>query len=41
MKIIPVTESEIIGTIKSLKSENTAGHDGISSKILRNTVRIS
>jgi hypothetical protein len=35
MKIIPVTEAEIIGIIKSLKSKNTAGYDGISTKILK------
>jgi hypothetical protein len=34
MKIIPVTEAEIIGIIKSLKSKKTAGH-GISTKILK------
>jgi hypothetical protein len=40
MKIIPVTKSEIIGTIKSLKSKNTAGHDGISGKILKHCAHI-
>jgi hypothetical protein len=40
IKIIPVTESEIIGTIKSLKSKNTAGHDGISSKILKHCAHV-
>ena len=40
MKIIPVTEAEIIGTIKSLKSKNTGGHDGISSKILKHCAHI-
>ena len=39
MKIIPVTEAEIIGIIKSLKSKNTAGHDGISTKILKYCVQ--
>ena len=40
MKIIPVTEAEIIGIIKSLKSKNTGGHDGISSKILKHCAHI-
>jgi hypothetical protein len=34
MKIIPVSEAEVINIIKSLKPKNTAGYDGISSKIL-------
>ena len=33
MEIIPVSEAEVINIIKSLKSKNTAGYDGISSKI--------
>ena len=33
MEIIPVSEVEVINIIKSLKSKNTAGYDGISSKI--------
>jgi hypothetical protein len=41
MKIIPVTEAEIIGIIKSLKSKNTAGYDGISTKILKYCAHIS
>jgi hypothetical protein len=40
MKVIPVTEAEIIGTIKSLKTKNTAGHDGISSKVLKHCAHI-
>jgi hypothetical protein len=35
MKIIPVTEAEIIGIIKSLKSKNTAEYDEISTKIYK------
>jgi hypothetical protein len=35
MKTIPVTEAEITGIIKSLKLKNTAGYDGISTKILK------
>jgi hypothetical protein len=35
MKTIPVSEAEVINTMESLKSKNTAGYDGISSKILK------
>jgi hypothetical protein len=35
MPNIPITESEIICTIKSLKSKNSSGHDGISNRILK------
>jgi hypothetical protein len=35
MKIIPVTEAEVIGIINSLKSKNSSGYDEISSKILK------
>jgi hypothetical protein len=39
MKVIPVTEAEVINRI-SLKSENSAGFDEISSKILRSCANI-
>ena len=35
MKIIPVMEAEVLNIIKTLKSKNTAGYDGISSKVLK------
>jgi hypothetical protein len=35
MKTIPVTESEIISILKTLKCKNSAGYDGISTKILK------
>jgi hypothetical protein len=40
MKIIPVPEAKIIDTIKSLKAKNTAGHDGISNKVLKHCAHI-
>jgi len=35
MKTIPVSEAEVISRIQSLMPKNTAGYDGISSKILK------
>jgi hypothetical protein len=35
MKIIPVTEREVINTIKSLKPKNSSGYDRITNKILK------
>jgi hypothetical protein len=35
MKIIPVTETEVIDVIKSLKNKNSSGYDGISNNILK------
>ncbi|GFG36078.1 hypothetical protein Cfor_09207 [Coptotermes formosanus] len=35
MKVIPVTEIEVIDTIKSLKNKNSSGYDGISINILK------
>jgi len=35
MKIIPVTEIEVIGIIKSLKNKNSSSYDGISNNILK------
>jgi hypothetical protein len=35
MKLIPVTETEIKNILKSLKSKNSSGYDGISSRILK------
>jgi hypothetical protein len=35
VEIIPVSEAEVINIIKSLKSKNAAGYNGISSKILK------
>ena len=35
MVTIPVSEVEVMGIIKSLKSKGTSGYDGISSKILK------
>jgi hypothetical protein len=40
MKIIPVSEAEVINIIKSLKSKHTAGYDGISSKIFKERVHV-
>ena len=35
MVTIPVSEVEVMSIIKSLKSKETSGYDGISSKILK------
>jgi hypothetical protein len=35
MKIIPVTEIEVIDIIKSLKNKNSSGYDGISNNTLK------
>jgi hypothetical protein len=35
MPSIPITETEIISTIKSLKSKHSSGYDGISKTILK------
>jgi hypothetical protein len=35
MKIIPVTEAEIISIIRSLKNKNSTGYDGVSSRIIK------
>lgn len=35
MKTIPVTQTEVINTIKSLKPKNSSGYDGFSNKILK------
>jgi hypothetical protein len=35
MKVIPVTKGEIINVIGSLKSNESSGYDGISSRILK------
>ena len=40
MKTIPVLETEVISIIKSLKSKNTTGYDGISNKILKHCAHI-
>ena len=40
MKTIPVSETEVISIIKSLKSKNTTGYDGISNKILKHCAHI-
>ena len=40
MKTIPVSEAEVINIIQSLKPKNTAGYDGISSKILKQCAHI-
>jgi hypothetical protein len=34
MQIVPITEGEIRSIISSLKSKNSSGYDGISTKIL-------
>lgn len=39
MKIIPVTESEVINVIKSLKNKDSSGYDGISNNILKFCVK--
>jgi hypothetical protein len=38
MKIIPVTEIEVIDIIKSLKNKNSSGYDRISNNILKHCV---
>jgi hypothetical protein len=35
MKSIPVTEGEIVNTIRSPKHKNSTGYDNISSKIIK------
>ena len=35
MQIVPITEGEIRSIISSLKSKNSSGYDGISTKILK------
>jgi hypothetical protein len=40
MKTIPVSEAEVIKIIQSLKPKNTAGYDGISSKILQQCAHV-
>jgi hypothetical protein len=40
MKIIPVSEAEVINIIKSLKLKHTAGYDGISSKVFKECAHI-
>ena len=38
MKLIPVTEIEVIDTLKSLKHKNSSGYDRISNNILKHCV---
>jgi hypothetical protein len=38
MKVIPVTEIEVIEIIKSFKNKNSSGYDGISINILKHCV---
>jgi len=38
MKLIPLTEIEVIDIIKSLKHKNSSGYDGISNNILKHCV---
>ena len=40
MKVIPVTEIEVINTITTLKRKNTSGHDDVSNKILKHCVNL-
>jgi hypothetical protein len=40
MKLIPVSDIEVINTITSLKKKNTLGCDGISNKILIHYVNL-
>jgi hypothetical protein len=39
MELIPITETEVINTITSLKTKKSSGYDGISNMILKNCVR--
>jgi hypothetical protein len=39
MKLIPVTEIEVIDIIKSLKHKNSLGYEGISNNILKHCVK--
>jgi hypothetical protein len=40
MKIIPINKIEVINTIKSLKTMNLSGHDGIYNGILKNCTNV-
>jgi len=40
MKLIPVSDIEVINTITSLKRKNASGYDGISNKILIHYVNL-
>ena len=35
MQIVPITEGEIRSIISALKSKNSSGYDGISTKVLK------
>jgi hypothetical protein len=40
MRLIPTTETEIKYIIKTLKTKNSTGYDGISSRILKSCVDV-
>jgi hypothetical protein len=40
MRLIPTTETEIKCIVKTLKIKNSAGYDGISSRILKNCMDV-
>jgi hypothetical protein len=35
MKVIPITENELLNTILALKTNKSSGYDGISNRILK------
>jgi len=39
MKLIPITEIEVIDIVKSLKNKNSSGYDGISDNILKHYLK--
>ena len=40
MKVIPITEYEVLNTILALKTKKSSGYDGISSRILKHCATI-
>jgi hypothetical protein len=39
MELIPITETEVVNTITSLKTKKSSGYDGISNIILKHCVK--
>ena len=40
MKVIPITENEVINTYLTLKTKKSSGYDGISSMILKYCAKV-
>ena len=40
MKVIPITENEVLNTILALKTKKSSGYDGISNRILKHCATI-